>query len=326
MTMFGLRKAKGVPAPHLDPAGGDPVLAELRAAAVAGSVADVVGTLGAFTGYDLSALVNGISDVSELDSRLPDEIRTSPADPIPRLLLASRIINRALSEFHGVARVAVTADTKISSEDTARMRGQLEQAEEYLYEAASLDHPSSAPWYLLLLCARWLTLDQGVRLRRFEAVTSRDPAHFGAYRQRLYQLGKGRTGSHEQMHAFAEDAMRGSDDPQLAVLVAEAHIEHWNDLSGGEPGRAYLSSPAVSQSLAEAADRSIHRPDYAPEREPYLGYNMFAFAFSLGRQYPAARRAFAATHGVVTKYPWEHLAKGPLDGYVLWSRAASENR
>jgi hypothetical protein len=326
MTTFGLRKVKGVLAPRLDPAGGDPVLAELRAAAAAGNVADVVGALRGFTGPDLSALVSGVSDVGGLETLLPEEIRGSPNAPLPRLLLGARIINRGLSEFHGAARVAVTTDTKISPEQTAKMRGQLEQAEEHLYVAARLDHASSAPWYFLLASARWLYPDQELRLRRFEAVTSRDPAHFGAHRERLQQLGKGLDGSHEQMHAFAQEAMRASDDPQMGVLVAEAHIEHWHDLSGGEAGRAYLSSTAVSESLAEAADRSIRRPDFAAARDPYLGYNMFAFAFSLGKQYPAARRAFAATCGVVTTYPWRHLAKGPLDGYLLWRRAARENR
>jgi hypothetical protein len=164
MTTFGLRRPRQVAAPHLDPAGGDPVLARLRAAAAAGNVADVMSTLGGFTGYDLSALVRGISDLTGLDDELPALATRSPDDPLARLLLGSRTISRAWS-----VRTAARA-SQVSKEQFAQFHALLEQAEEHLCEAARLDHRSSAPWYFLLVSGRGLEVGPDVSLRRFEAV------------------------------------------------------------------------------------------------------------------------------------------------------------
>jgi hypothetical protein len=316
MTVFGLRRPQRDPAPSVDPSGGDYVLAGLRAAAAAGDVRTVAATLRGFTGYDLSALVRGVSDVAVLDRELREMARHSPDDALARLLLGSRAISRAWS-----VRTAAQA-SQVSEEQFAQFQGLLEEAEQYLYEAARLDHRSSAPWHFLVVSGRGLEVGPDVSLRRFEAVISRDPDHFGAHRQRLQQVCRKWGGSHEQMHAFAQQAMLRSADPHMGVLVAEAHIEQWVDLGGGAPGEAYMFSHAVRDSLINASSRSIGRPDYAPARDPYLGYNMFAFAFSAAGLLTRAKLAFRKTRGVATKSPWEYLAGQPLDGYLRWRNTA----
>ncbi|MBO0822637.1 MAG: hypothetical protein J2P27_02125 [Actinobacteria bacterium] len=319
MTRFGVRTLRRDTAPHVDPAGGDPVLAGLRAAATAGDIAAVSATLRNFSGHDLSSLVRGISDLAGMDQELPELARRSPDDLLPRLLLGSRTINRAWS-----VRTAASA-AEVSQEQFAQFHTLLEEAEEYLYDAARLDSSSSAPWHFLVVSGRGLEVGPDVSRRRFEAVVSRDPDHFGAHRQRLQQLCKKWGGSHEQMHDFARQAMLRSADPQMGVLVAEAHVEQWTDLGGGRSGQAYIRSKEVRESLTDAATRSIDRIDYAPARDPYLGFNMFAFAFTAAGLLSEAKGVFTRTHGVVTKAPWEYLSGQPLDGYLRWRETANKN-
>jgi hypothetical protein len=320
MTMFGLRRPGRIAQPHLDLAGGDPVLAQLRSAVSAGPASAVLSTLRGFAGYDLSALVRGVSDLSNLDGELPLLVEQAPADALPRLMLGARTIHRAWA-----VRSASRA-SQVSREQFADFHKLLEDAEEHLYEAARLDHASSAPWFFLLISGRGLQVGPDVSLRRFEAVTSREPAHFGAHRQRLQQLCKKWGGSHQLMHEFAREAMLRSDDMLMGVLVAEAHIEQWLDLGGGTPGENYMSTQSVRESLAEAASRSIDRADFASARDPYLAHNIFAFAFSIAGPYTAAKRAFSATRGVVTKSPWEYLAGDLVDGYKRWRWRATSLR
>jgi hypothetical protein len=312
MASFGLRLPRRDPEPRADQAGGDEVLAGLRAIVSAGDASGALGRLRGFAGEDLSALVRGIADLSDLDGELTVMAARAPDDPLPRLLLGARAVNRAWA-----ARGSGRAST-VSREGFDQFHALLAEAEEHLYAAARLDRRSAAPWHFLLVSGRGLEVGPAVSLRRFEAVLARDPAHFGAHRQRLQQLCKKWGGSHEEMHAFARDAMLGSSDPRIGILVAEAHIENWQSLGGGTAGKAYMREPAVCQSLAEAADRSIGHPGYAPARDPYLGHNMFAFAFTVSGQLPAGRRAFAGTRGVVTKAPWEYV-KGPsVERFTQW--------
>jgi hypothetical protein len=319
MSNFGVRLPRRPREPQLDPAGGDPALARLRSAVSEQDVQAVVAALRGFAEQDLSALVRGIASLPDIDEALPALAAAAPDDPLPRLLLGSRTINRAWAVRTG-ARAS-----QVSGEQLARFHALLEEAEEHLYAAARMDHASAAPWYFLLVSGRGLEIGPDASRRRFEAVISREPEHFAAHRQRLQQLCRKWGGSHQEMHEFARQAMLNSADPQLAVLVAEAHIEQWSDLRGGAAGKAYLRETAVGQALLEAAARSIDQPGFAPARDPYLGYNMFAFAFSLAGLLQAARRAFWKTRGVVTSSPWEHLAGQPLDNYLRWRATSAKS-
>ena len=99
----------------------------------------------------------------ELDEALPGLAARASGDPLPRLLLGSRTIHRAWA-----VRTALRAN-QVSQEQFAQFHALLEEAEEHLYAAASLDPASSAPWYCLLISGRGLEVGPDASERRFDA-------------------------------------------------------------------------------------------------------------------------------------------------------------
>jgi hypothetical protein len=121
----------------------------------------------------------------------------------------------------------------------------------------------------------------------------------------LQKLCRKWSGSHEQMHEFATEAMRGPHGDVLGELVPRAYFEHWRDLPKDSPERAFIKSAESRAELQEAADRTIFRPGYVGNpRGPYFALNMFAWAFCTAGMWPQARAAFTATEGVVVN--WAH--------------------
>ena len=118
--------------------------------------------------------------------------------------------------------------------------------------------------------------------RRFEAATTRCPDHRIAHQQMLQALCKKWFGSHEQMHAFAEQAVQGPHYAALAHLVPSAHLEHWFDLGAGDERRAYMHQATVRDALMEAADLSIFQPDHRATSGPPPKQRRDAVALGVG--------------------------------------------
>jgi hypothetical protein len=303
MPIFGLggKKSETAKAPRRVLAEGDRVAAKLIQAADAQDWSGIHSTLTGYQGRDLSALTSTLSTHEPTREWLRKVADENPEDFISRLLLGSCAI-----EDGWKIRTGAFAQ-HVSREQFTAFHDELKQAEEYLYQAAELDPEAAAPWHFLLMSGRGLQVGIDALERRFEAATKRCPDHFGAHSQMLQCLCKKWSGSHERMHAFAEEAIRGPHWATLAPLVVWAHLERFLDLGGGEAGKAYLAQPNVLAEIQEAADLTLWQPDYADARAPYALANLFAMAFSLARDWEQALPAFEATDWVVTRRPWEYL-------------------
>ncbi|HEU5355673.1 MAG TPA: hypothetical protein VFU65_14475 [Actinocrinis sp.] len=294
-------RAHKLPAARVVPGDGDAVLADLIKAAKVRDWPTMRATLAGYSGYDLTALAANVFQASpEMDDWLPEAVGADTEDPIARFALGARKVERGWEIRSGLRAVHVSQD------QFKAFHAHLRSAEEYLYEAAALDRTSPAPWYYLMMSARGLQMGIPVTKRRFEAIVTRSPGHLGAHRQMLQSLCKKWSGSHEQMHAFATEAMRGPHGLKLGELAPIAHLERWLDLAS-DARRAYMTSQPVRTELLEAAERSVFHPDFAMPRAPVAAYNIFAMAFHLAGLHEQARIAFKATGGIVTRFPWMYI-------------------
>ena len=273
--------------------------------------------LSKYSGDDLSALIAGLcNEQQSLAEWLPEAIGEEPEDAIARAVLGAEAIARAWR-----VRTAKRAQ-HVSQEQFREFHRILREAEEHLYRSAELDRKSAAPWYSLLVSGRGLEVGLDVQRRRFEALTERSPGHLGAHRQMLQQLCAKWSGSHEQMHAFATEAMRGPYGEDLGVLIPVAYNEHLVHLDKDSPERKFIKSAESRAELQEAADRTVFRPGFAPARNPYLAANTFGWAFCAAGMWPQARAAYEATEGVVVK--WGGFAD-PVAAYTRYRDLAYKN-
>jgi hypothetical protein len=303
-------RSRKLPAARTAPGDGDAVLEGLLDSAGAKDWPTIRATLAQYGGHDLSSLAAGLCNrAPALDDWLPSAVGDGAGDALARFVLGARKVERGW-EIRSGARAS-----HVSRDQFAAFHEHLREAEEYLYDAVDLDRASAGPWYYLLMSARGLQVGLPVTRRRFESLVTRSPGHVGAHRQMLQSLCKKWSGSHQQMHAFATEAMRGPHGRRLGEIVGWAHLEHWLELNGQE-GQAYLASHPVRTELMEAAERSIFDPDYTMPRAPYYAHNLFAMLFNLAGLHEQARIAFEATDGVVTKLPWAYLNSDTVAVYT----------
>ena len=321
MPIFGLGKKKsGIDAkPEMVPGDGDPVAAELVVAGLRHNLPAVRAILTRYDGDSLSILVSQFSKhcVGAYDW-LRGDPEFSEKSGLDQLLLGSATVALAWRTRTG-ARAQ-----HVSRERFAKFHTLLREAEEHLYAAAELEPSSAAPWAQLITSGRGLQIGIDINRRRFEAAVRHCPEHRIAHQQMLQSLCQKWSGSHEQMHEFAADAITGPHWSALAHLVAIAHIERW--LSFGLPSEraAYMRRPKVRAELEEAADLSIFSDDAANPRSPHFDANLFAMAFGLAGMYGEAERAFELAHGIVTRFPWEYLNAG--DPVLVFAQYRSRAR
>jgi hypothetical protein len=293
---------------------GDPRPAALREAAAAGHWPEIRGLLaGAEDGEDLTWLVEGLMTVPGTERWTAEVTAAAPQDPLPLLVSGARHV-----EWAWEARTRKQA-RYVSQEQFAVFHARLRTAEELLYGAAERSPDCVAPWYFLQISGRGLQVGPEVAGRRFEAVVRRSPGHLAAHRQHLQQICRKWGGSHERMHAFAREAMLAAPvGSPLGELVAVAHLEQWLDEEEGA-GQAYLRSSEVIRSLYEAAERSVHHPEYERRRDWARGFNTFALAFAMAGENDAAADLFRVLDGSVTEFPWMYLdGRDPTVPFRQW--------
>ncbi|MFD8073093.1 hypothetical protein ACFV3E_10635 [Streptomyces sp. NPDC059718] len=317
-SAFSLRRWAPRPSPRLDPARGNPALADLRAAAAAADWPAIRERLSAVADdRERSWLVANVVDVDGWERWMPAVVAAEPDSGLAQLVAGARQVTWAWE-----ARTGLRAQ-HVSREQFQVFHERLEVAEDLLYRAAELEPAWASPWYFLQMSGRGLQVGPDLARLRFEATVRRSPLHLGAHQQQLQQVCRKWGGSHEEMHAFARESMlaapEGSD---LGVLVAVAHLEHWGDLDRGDD-TAYMLRLQVEKELHEAADRSYRNAAYQGALDPVGTFNAFAMAFALAGEKKAAAEAFAATGGLVTEFPWQYLnGNDPVAAYrSLRSRA-----
>ncbi|PYC70207.1 hypothetical protein C7C46_27425 [Streptomyces tateyamensis] len=296
----------------VDPACGDPLLAELRAAAGGGDWAAVrAGLARAGDQGDLTTMVAQVADVAGVEEWIPQAVAAEPDSALPLLVSGARQVSWAWEARSGSRAQYVTR------EQWQLFHQRLETAEEQLYQVAEREPEWLGPWYFLQISGRGESLDKEAATYRFEAAVRRFPGHPASHRQRLQQLCRKWGGSHEQMHEFARSSMLGAPEgSQLGELVALAHLEHWLDLERGADA-GHITSQPVRLQLAEAAQRSVLHPGYVRGRGWAATHNTFAMVLSLAGERNLARAVFAQLGDTVTKSPWDYLSKDPVEAFRL---------
>jgi hypothetical protein len=315
MAIFGLgRSASGLGGKaRLVPGDGSEVAARLIVAANRQDWEGARAILAAHSGGELSVLLNQLTrhGVGACDW-LRGRHREEESDPLAWLVLGAATVSHAWK-----VRTAARAQ-HVSRGQFAEFHELLRAAEDYLYRAIELDPAESASWSQLVTSGRGLEVGPDIIRRRFDAVVARCPDHRHAHEQMLQCLCEKWSGSHEQMHAFADKALTGPHHAMLAHLIPIAHLEHWLSLGVGLERSAYMQGKAVRAQLEEAADLSIFQPERTVPLSPYYDANLFAMALSLAGLDSEARRAFVLTDGVVTKFPWEYgNGRDPVTFYSL---------
>ena len=306
MAVFGLGRkrtataepAGGAPDPRTLPCDGDAEAVAIQQLTARQDWPALRAVLAGYQGHDLASLIRWSIETPGAEW-LEAALVVEKDDALAMAVLGTRTIEAAWAVRTGARAQHVSQD------QFRRFHEILRVAEEQLYASVELDPQSSAAWYALLISGRGLEVGLEIQQRRFEVVTRVTPGHPGAHRQMLQQLCRKWSGSHEQMHAFATEAMRGPFGGELGDLVPHAYFEHLGDLDKDSPERAFITSAESRAELREAAERTIFRPGHHNPRAPYTAANRFAWAFSAAGLWPEAKAAFAATDGVLVN--WAHF-------------------
>ncbi|MFG2041300.1 hypothetical protein [Dactylosporangium sp. NPDC048998] len=185
-------------------------------------------------------------------------------------------------------------------------RQRLGLAEYCLQEVVRREPANVTAWTGLITVARGQQLSADEQRRRFDAAVAHDPDNYRAHTAMLQNLCPKWGGSPEGVRAFAERAARDAGEgSRLGTLVALAHLEHWVDLDDA-PGRDYIRSAAVRESLNDAARESVRHRRYVRRRDWALDANAFAVAFLVAGDDEAAAMQFLAIGDLVTEFPWRY--------------------
>jgi hypothetical protein len=315
-AQVSLARERGLPEVRVPIDFGDPLLAELLAVVPLADWSAIRALLAKHDArsQDITCLIWNVCKqaTDALSDWLPAALEAEQDDSLALAVLASLKINQGWEVRTG------SRAQHVSKSQFETFHSLLGEAQDLLYRASEIDNASVVPWYLLLdLC---LGLNPGVDVseRRFEAVNSRCPGNVYSNRTMFNILCRKWYGSHDAMHTFARDALRGPHALLLGELTAHAHVERWLDISDKDGRVAYMHQPEVRAELLEAAELSILQPDYAFPRNPYYAANMFAMAFGLAGMWQEAFEAFKATDGVVAGR-WVYInGKDPAKPYDAW--------
>jgi hypothetical protein len=182
----------------------------------------------------------------------------------------------------------------------------LRQAEQVLIDTAARHPGDAAVWVARIISARGLSLGLAEGRRRYERLRVADPHNYIGQSQFLQMMCPKWAGTWDQLHAWAREESAAAPGSLAGGLVAEAHIEHWLDLSGAEQTR-YLADARVRDELNVAAQLSIWHADFRRDAGWVQAASAFAMAFGLvGDEYGAAR-SFALLGDLAAKFPWRYL-------------------
>jgi hypothetical protein len=283
-----------------DPGAAYPETARLRQALATGDWRSGRAVFDTVSVTARTTLMRTAEDAKRADRVLEHALADDPADSTAAAMLG----------FHRIAagwRIRSSARAhRVSRQRFARFHSKLREAEMIL--GVGLSHTPNDPalWTASITTARGLELGLHEARLRYNHLAAIDPHHLPAQTAMLQQLCPKWGGSWDQAHAFAHEAMRNTPaGAPNAVLVADAHLEHFLDA-----GRRYMRSPHVRDDIAEAARSSVLHPDFRREPGWVQVMNTFAMAFSLIGDRSSAATMFSALGPYVTVYPWAYQGDG----------------
>ncbi|MDR6323537.1 hypothetical protein [Actinoplanes couchii] len=176
--------------------------------------------------------------------------------------------------------------------------GDFTAAERVLVDAAARSPLDPAIWTVRLRTARGLRLGPSEARRRYDRLAEIDRHHVPGQSQYLRYLGgHDPDAAYDFARTAAAEATPGSLSP---VLVAEYHIDR--HIAAG-----HLDDATVHTELDEAADRSVHHPDYRHTHGWVRVTSTFAMAYALIGDDRAAAGLFGALGDHHSAQPWDLL-------------------
>jgi hypothetical protein len=286
---------------------------ELRHAQHLFAVGDIAGFRAMYESQDWRgrSVLTGvaISEDPNLEPRLADLAERYPADPMIGVLRAWHLIILGWE-----VRTGRRAE-HVSPEQFAAFREYLCRAEQILIDLTARDPDHVSAWECRIVTAKGLGLGVPESRRRYAHAMRPGTLSYTAQRQLLENLTPKWGGSWADLHAHAQECLAGAPPgaPNAAIVV-DAHVHHWDDL-GIEESTGYFDRPDVQAEIREAAGLSVWHLRYRDRYWEWLGLrNLFAFAFSMMEDQPAAAAQFAAMGRFGRDWPWESLAKKDQTG------------
>jgi hypothetical protein len=306
-----------LPPPDFEVASAYPVVGRLRQAAQACDWAAIRAFAASMPhGSDRTIIAMTVADVPGVERPLRELVAANPNDLLAATLLASREVTIGWG-----VRTDARA-THVSRDQFEVFHRHLRQAEQLLIRVIAVDSANDLAWTERLNTARGLQLGQNEARRRHDRLTRHHPGHFTGQARLLQQLCPKWGGSWEAAHAFARECMLSAPAGALnAGLVAEAHLEHWEDLKDKNERAEYLRLPHVHHELVQAAERSVLHPAFQRPFGWVIVQGTFAAMFSLIGDLPRAAVHFRGLGNLASRYPWSYLGD-PAGAYARHRAAA----
>ncbi|MFI5620635.1 hypothetical protein [Streptomyces sp. NPDC051567] len=293
--------------PVFEPVDRIPSLAALRACVQRKDWTGVAAAFEALPDEDDRALAcRVVSETDGAETFLQEVADRLPGDPLPRTLLAERLI---------ITGWEIRSDSRaehVSERQFRDFHAHLRRAEILLIEVCA-EHPAYAlAWYLRSLTARGLELGQSESRRRYDRLAEHHPHHFSGQMQLLQQLCPKWGGSWEAAHGFAREcARRAPEGGPNGALVALAQIEQYVELAekeGKSRAETYLRDPEQLTRLLEAGARSVLHPAARADAHQAVGaHNAFAAVHSAAGRHAEAAPHFRALGDAAEEFPWSYL-------------------
>ncbi|MFE5492717.1 hypothetical protein ACFQ7Z_22600 [Streptomyces virginiae] len=296
--------------PVFEPADRIPALAALRSAVRRQDWTAVAASFDELDDEDDRALACRVvaeTDGSEVFLRQAAE--RSPRDPLPRTLLADRLIQVGWG-----IRTSHRAQ-HVSKRQFDDFHAHLRRAEILLIDVCA-EHPQYAlAWYLRVITSRGLELGAGETRRRYDRLAEHHPHHYSGQSQLLQQICPKWGGSWEAVHGFAREcAANAPDGSPNGALVAIAQLENYLDIAeqtSTGAASAYLRTLDNQTRRLEAAARSVLHPACRADAFRTVdAHNAFAAAHSAAARHAAAAPHFRALGDHASEFPWCYLGAG----------------
>ncbi|MEV6303162.1 hypothetical protein AB0M02_27380 [Actinoplanes sp. NPDC051861] len=278
-----------------------PALVSLKSALARHDWPGARAVLDAATPGSRTSLIDLAADEAPRDF-LENVFRDDPADGAAGALLGAHLTSVGWN-IRGSGRAR-----NVSREQFAAFHEWLRRAEQVLIETTARCPGDPAGWSRRLTTSLGLQTGEAEFRRRYDRVAEADPHHWPAQTSMIQRLCPKWGGSWEKVHRFAHEASAAAPLGSLSgSLVAKAHIEHWFSLVVDDEAAAiaYLRTPAVRDSIYDAARRSVGAPQFRPELGWVRAANEFAFLFSELGDRGATAWLFGGLGTLATRLPWQ---------------------